>query len=457
MAERLDFGDRARLLGAVGAAAILGLVAGVNPPLAVGMALAVGFVGLALANFTVALALFCYEPAGLGVDESLLARVALLVLVLAWVGNSVNRRRGIDFFSEHPGMSWVLVVFLGWTLLSVTWAEDQALALDACGQFAAAIAIFAMTFSAVRTRRQAFTVGAILVAGGVAAAVVSIFSASGVEAERLASGSTGANELAAILVAAAAVAVGLALPKTRAAVLRLGAWSAAIFCLFAVYLTVSRGALISLAAMMVAAIGFGGRWRAGAAVAAVLVATSTVFYFAALAPQEARERVERTTEGQSHFKEGRTTLWTVAERMAEAHPIAGVGAGNFKVAARQYLLRPGAVADSTEVIEEPKVAHSSYLEVLTGLGIIGLVLFLWIVGFAFFSAVKAARRFGEDEDLAGQAFAIGVTVAIIGVLVADIFLSQQAEKQVWMLLGLGPALLAVAGSRARPTPDGGRP
>jgi hypothetical protein len=37
-----------------------------------------------------------------------------------------------------------------------------------------------------------------------------------------------------------------------------------------------------------------------------------------------------------------------------------------------------------------------------------------------------------------------VFVALVGILAADFFVSQQFSKQLWLLLGLGPALLAIA-------------
>jgi F0F1-type ATP synthase assembly protein I len=37
-------------------------------------------------------------------------------------------------------------------------------------------------------------------------------------------------------------------------------------------------------------------------------------------------------------------------------------------------------------------------------------------------------------------------VALIGILTADFFISEQFSKQLWLLLGLGPALLGVARS-----------
>ena len=52
-----------------------------------------------------------------------------------------------------------------------------------------------------------------------------------------------------------------------------------------------------------------------------------------------------------------------------------------------------------------------------------------------------------------QAVCLCVAVAIVGLLAAGFFLSGQYSKELWLLLGLGPALLAMS-SRAGPTSDG---
>ena len=43
-----------------------------------------------------------------------------------------------------------------------------------------------------------------------------------------------------------------------------------------------------------------------------------------------------------------------------------------------------------------------------------------------------------------ELFARGMIVALVGILAADFFISEQFGKQLWLLLGLGPALYGVA-------------
>ena len=174
-----------------------------------------------------------------------------------------------------------------------------------------------------------------------------------------------------------------------------------------------------------------------------------VVYFASFAGVDARDRVT-TVEGGS----GRTDIWKVGWRMVEDKPMIGVGSGNFNVSSIHYLLvQPGAIERDEFIIDTPKVAHNSYLQVLAELGIVGLALFLSIIGFAIRCALKAARWFGRAGDTRWRSFARGMVVALVGILAADFFITEQYGKQLWLLLGLGPALLGVA-RRTYPAGEG---
>ena len=148
---------------------------------------------------------------------------------------------------------------------------------------------------------------------------------------------------------------------------------------------------------------------------------------------------------------GRTDIWKVGWRMVEAHPVRGVGAGNFRDVSGQYLLtEPGAITASDQIIDEPHFAHNVYLEVLAELGIVGLALFGALVGSGDRDGgtggpqVRARRR--RSMELLSSA----VVVALVSLLAMDFFLSDQFSKQLWLLLALCPALLAIAAGRPVP-------
>jgi O-antigen ligase len=171
----------------------------------------------------------------------------------------------------------------------------------------------------------------------------------------------------------------------------------------------------------------------------------TYIYFTAIAPSYIRERIISPNVGQEKIQEGRTTLWQVAWRAFEAHPAEGVGSGNFSLVSRNYLLEPGVLARTDEIVgDNPKVVHNSYLEVATELGVIGFVLFMVVVLFSLGAMLKSARLFRLIGDNRMQAVALCIAVALIGDLAALFFISDQYSKQLWLLMGLGPVLLAMA-------------
>jgi hypothetical protein len=78
------------------------------------------------------------------------------------------------------------------------------------------------------------------------------------------------------------------------------------------------------------------------------------------------------------------------------------------------------------------------------MGVIGLVAFLTVLGFSLRCALRAARLFERRKDLTMELLSRAVFVGLVGILTADFFASEQFSKQLWLLLGLGPALLAMA-------------
>jgi O-antigen ligase len=171
-----------------------------------------------------------------------------------------------------------------------------------------------------------------------------------------------------------------------------------------------------------------------------LVAVGGVVYFTQLAPLPARERVSAAKGGT-----GRTDLWTVAWRMVQAHPLNGVGVGNFPNTSADYTLRPGLI-ERTDLIfnERPYVTHNTYLQIMAETGVPGLLLFLGIIGSCMSWALKAARIWERRGDRTMEALARSMFLGLCGMLVADFFISVMYSKLLWVLLALGPATYAIA-------------
>jgi O-antigen ligase len=137
--------------------------------------------------------------------------------------------------------------------------------------------------------------------------------------------------------------------------------------------------------------------------------------------------------------------------MVRAHPIEGVGAGNFQTSSRDYLIQPGTIFRSDTVLLGNQVAHNTYLQTAAELGMVGFTLFGAIIVFSIGSLARAARNFRDSAHVRGEALARSMIVALIGMLAADFFISQMFSKQLWLMLGIGPAILGVSRSSAAET------
>jgi O-antigen ligase len=443
---RAEFPTGAVQAGILGTGLLAGVLAGVDPRLALIAALGLAFFVLTMVDLTAGLCVFAvlsfvdtilpYETGGVLSFPKLMG----LLLVLSWLGRIATQPEERAQVFAHVGFAYVTLLFIGWTAISITWAAESGPVIEAVIRYAPNAMLFPIVFSAIRTRRQLTWILGAFVVGALVSAVYGLFVHTDPNATDRLSGAAGnANETAAALVAGAALAGALAATLREQPILRLAAAVGVPLCAYALFLTLSRGGLVALGASLVAAIVVAGRWRAGVAVLAVVAALGSVTYFGVFAPADAKARVT-TIEGGT----GRTDVWKVGWRMVQSAPLHGVGAGNFAKVSVHYLLRPGSIKRADFIVDTPKVAHNMYLEVLAELGIVGLVLFLGIIGFSLVCLVRAIRAFDRTEDRRLEILSRAVFVALVGILASDFFGSREFSKQLWLLLSLAPALLAMA-------------
>ena len=94
--------------------------------------------------------------------------------------------------------------------------------------------------------------------------------------------------------------------------------------------------------------------------------------------------------GSSETWSGRLATWQGAAKVIASHPILGVGAGNFPYFAIDYS--DVVVRHAARKGEGSGVAHNMLLGVGAELGLVGLILFLGILFFAFKLALSLSRR-----------------------------------------------------------------
>lgn len=427
------------------AALIFGLIAAINPTIAVGLVLGLAFAFVVFSDLALGFAVLGFlsflevlnTTGGLSLTKG-----AGLVLAVGWLARALTSQRERDFFTEYPALSWILIAFLAWASLSLLWATQTGAGTTAISRYFLDILLLPIAFTAIRTRRDLVIVFAAIAMGAFVAAAYGIVKPPSAELiEARATGTIGdPNELAAALIVGLAFAAGLMLSRGRSLAVRVAAAGVIPVCIAVVFMSLSRGGLIALLALLLAGPVLAGRWRPAMAGLLVLVVASGFLYFTQVASLPARERVTNAGEGS-----GRTDLWTIGLRMVRAHPLDGVGVGNFPVVSANYVLQPGLIKRSELIFSTaPKVTHNTYLEILAEMGFPGLLLFLGIVCTSLLYALRAARLWAKRGDVGMEALARSLLLGLIGLLVADFFISEMYGKLLWTMLALGPVMFALA-------------
>jgi O-antigen ligase len=447
-------------------AAGIGGFAGHSPAQAIGLVAVVAFIPIVIARFTVGVGIFIVSTF-LGLSGTAQKGIGLVVIVAALGFMLGDRRNTPNFFADHKRLTLLIVVYLAWCVLGLTWAQNTGEVAYSLERYIPNFLVFIVVYCTARSRLDLrllagfFVLGA---AGAAADAIISPLPSSAYgDVSRVGSLFGDPNYFAAVLVTGFALAVALNRARSLTVFGQAIAAVAAALCLVGILLSVSRGGLIALGVTLLSALCLAGRWRGRLAAATVLVALAATFYFFAFAPAADRARLTSSQGGGS----GRTTIWKVGWREVQHHPIAGVGAGNFSDAGARYVIEPGlinhnATGYTAYFIDTPTVAHNTYLEVLAEEGIIGVTIFLAIIALSLDCARRAALRFRAAGDEEMELLCYGLLCGVLGFLAASFFLSEEYSKQLYLLLAMGPALLRVAMSlpqtvRAAVTPSSRRP
>lgn len=430
----------AAFLGAAG----LGVLAGINPALAIAAAAGIGLVVIVAVDLTFGLIVFVYASF---IDVIQLQNAALtgvkglgLILALAWLAAVATRRAGTrrHIVVDHFGFVCVVGAFVAWSLLSVSWAASPSSALSSTGRYALDAFLIPIVYSAITKPKHLRWFAVAFVIGALLSTAYGLEAGLGTDASRVSGAVGDSNETAAVLVAAAVFAFALCGERRWGPAMRLLAFLAGLGSVVGLAMTASRGGLVALAAAGLVAVMLAGRWRGRAVVALALVSIAVVGWFAAFAPAGARDRVVNASS------DGRSTIWAVAERVIEAHPVLGVGSDNFVNVSANYLDQPGLTAAAWFILDQPKVAHNLFLETWADLGTVGLLLWLAMLAYAMRCGLQAIRVFAAAGRRNEEIFARSYVIAYSGMLVADFFISAVYSKQLWLLIALGPALLSIA-------------
>jgi putative inorganic carbon (HCO3(-)) transporter len=250
------------------------------------------------------------------------------------------------------------------------------------------------------------------------------------------------NQLAAFLTFLLPALLALVLVGRRR--LRPAVWTTLLVLLLgalaALALTLSRGGWLACAASFACVFAIGMRRRlvassqlafAGAAGVAVLVAAAAVYPALYL----------RLTDSDERATESRVLMIHQALLISQENPLFGVGLGGYNAVA-QYRIPAVFSSINPEYQKDilKGIVHNKYLLVLSEMGVIGLVLFLYLLYRALRSFFEV-RRWVDDVH---HALGLGLASAIVAQLVFyhfDHFYIDLRVGMLWLTFGLLSALI----------------
>lgn len=252
------------------------------------------------------------------------------------------------------------------------------------------------------------------------------------------------NRFAQILLVAGALSVIIALNAHRKVGAIVG-WLSVALLLGGVLLTYSRGALVTLFALLVIAVPLRLirlRRLVGGLAVGVVVTLTAVPGMAERARSVAGVAglfgsAEVQADGPTR---GRTTAMLSALAAYTDHPVLGVGPGQYLAFhAVEYQELPEL---SFRQIAEPRRAHNLYLEMAAETGTVGLVMFLAIPFLLLLDLRRLRLTLApERPDLAR--LATGFTLVILAYLGTGMFLHLAYERYYWVMVALTAAAVSV--------------
>jgi O-antigen ligase len=202
---------------------------------------------------------------------------------------------------------------------------------------------------------------------------------------------------------------------------------------FAVFVSQSRGGLLALIVMA------GLAWMNSQHKMRLVVGfVSALALMLTFAPGQMIKRLQQIQfQGQAETgaevsTRARVELAKAGIHMMEAHPVFGVGLGEFRNVEFHY----NPLLVSVEAV--PHIAHNTYVQLGAEGGVPTLALYLTILGMTLAACWKAWRAPGAPEDIA--ALALAFQIGLIGIMIAEVFLAGEYIKEIWVFISLTPNL-----------------
>ena len=366
-----------------------------------------------------------------------LSAVKLLgfVLAAAWLLRSMLRREPLRL-PATVGLALAFGILIG---VSLIFSPDPGVGGDKALRYALFIAFLFLIVQLVRDRAAIHRVLVVLSLSAAGAALWGLVAFLQGESATAQGPIADPNDFAYLLVCVLPIVGYLFWAQRERRALWGGCGAVVLAGLLA---TLSRGALLGLAALVVWAVA-----SRQVKVTGVLAALATLggviaiglYFWAPLI----NERVEEKAKIADQNAASRLAFWSAAVDMSLDRPLTGVGPARFGEESESYL------RNRPLDLDRP-VVHNSYLEVLAEAGIFAFAVFLLYLGATYRTLASARRRASAAEDAEGARLATALQATVVVAIVSGTFLSQQLALPFWLAGGLACALASTVAPRRSP-------
>ncbi len=356
------------------------------------------------------------------------AKLVGVLIFGAWIVRSLSSGQ-FQITVPPPGL--FAIVYIVWGLASLLWAIDTTLVIDRAQTLVQSAVLYVLMFNLTSSPERLQKVLGIVVAASLVLASLIILRAlftdvPGGRVDVREFSSYGPNTQAAYFLLGASIVMAHFSQETQLSK-KLLCLIALLIVLLAVLATGSRGAMVSLVAILLSSLALDRKsWQF--ALPTLLVGVLSLL----LLPAMFVERVESIFT-LSDRGAGRLNILLVGLQIIGAHPLLGVGWGNFGRAFDRYLRQTAGVRGYIIPEWGP---HNVFLGALGELGIIGFVLFSTMIVLTVRDNFNAVQVFKQSNNTRMTKLSIGVLLGLLGTLTASMFVDLRYRKIFWLALAL---------------------
>jgi O-antigen ligase len=358
------------------------------------------------------------------------APIALVLVIVALM-------RGATLRPAAP-VCWAAAYAL-WAIASGLWSVHLGSTLSQLASLGIGIA-YMLAFAVLLAKRR--DMDRVLYALAIVAFGIGIYGMA--TSQGRAGTDTGdANYFAMVEIIALPLVLALA-ADARARWLRLGVYGVALVIIAAVFSSLSRGGLIALSAVLVVIVALPARTFFGSPQQKLIVVLCLIIGVVGaykLTSQALSQRVGAVFTSQGSTGSGRLNAWRAALTSVRERPFTGLGYGGFQPSANELMLStPGVDLSNFNLRPNGLEAHSAYIGTLAELGVVGLGLFLGLLGSTALAIKRSAAAAREAGAISTMRIANALLISLVGWAFASIFLSSETGRPLWIIIGIAVAL-----------------